>query len=184
VIVFLHGACGDENREKLKHFGPIKYGLDHDEFGFIAVAPASARGWSINGLNTFLNQLTRQMPAIDSNRVYLTGYSMGAQATWAMAAAFPHRFAAIAPVAGSANPNYVVPRMRQVPVWVFHGARDTVIPAAYGRIMIQALEKAGAEVKSTIYPNCGHEVWEVAYREDALYQWFLDHPKNHSPSAF
>ncbi len=173
LIVFLHGACADESLEKLKHFGPIKYALDHENSGFVAASPATARGWSVGGLHAFLNGVRQQYTNLDPARVYLTGYSMGGQATWMMATTYPDRFAAIAVVAGGGNPAVASRQLRHLPVWVFHGAQDPVVPVQYGWQMIHALQQAGGQVRYTIYPRCGHEAWYPAYKDPELYDWFL-----------
>lgn len=177
LIVFLHGASRDENLEKLKAFGPIQFGLEHDDFPFVVVAPATSRGWSPDRLKTFLDRIEARF-RIDRNRVYLTGYSMGGHATWTMAAAYPNRFAAIAPVAGAGDPRNAGGALRKVPAWVFHGANDSVVPAKYGLLMMRALQKAGAEVKHTVYPDRGHDVWEPVYNNPELYRWFLRYRKS------
>ncbi len=177
LIVFLHGASRDENLEKLKAFGPIQFGLEHDDFPFVVVAPATSRGWSVDRFKTFLDRIEARF-RIDRNRVYLTGYSMGGHATWKMAAAYPSRFSAIAPVAGAGDPRNAGGALRTVPAWVFHGANDSVVPAKYGLLMVRALEKAGAEVKHTIYPDRGHDVWEPVYNNPELYRWFLRYRKS------
>jgi len=177
LIVFLHGASSDENLEKLKRFGPIEYALGHDDFPFIVVAPASSRGWSVNLLDTLLERVQARF-RVDRNRVYLTGLSMGGHATWKMAAAYPNRFAGIAPVAGAGNPLLAPTRLRNLPAWIFHGEKDEVVPVECGRMMIQALQRAGGEVKYTIYPDLGHDVWQPAYDNPELYRWFLQHRRN------
>ena len=176
LIIFLHGASRDEDLGKVKRFGPIKYGLDHDDFPFIVVAPATSRGWSPDRLNTLLDKVQTRY-RVDRNRIYLTGYSMGGHATWTMAAAYPNRFAAIAPVAGAGDPRNAGGGLRKVPAWVFHGANDRVVPAKYGLLMVRALKKAGGEVKHTVYPDRGHDVWEPVYGNLELYRWFLRHRK-------
>lgn len=174
LVVFLHGACPDDNLEKLKHFGPIKFMLEHPELPFIAVSPASARGWSVPDFKTLLTDVLGRFP-VDEARIYLTGYSLGAQATWTLAAALPRRFAAIAPVAGVGNPAQVIGNLARVPVWVFHGAKDNVIPVGYSLQMVKVLQRTRGEVKCTIYPECGHESWQFAFNEPELYEWFLQH---------
>jgi predicted peptidase len=176
LIVFLHGASRDENLGKVKAFGPIRYGLEHDDFSFIVVAPVTSRGWSPDRLSGLLDRVQTRY-RVDRTRIYLTGYSMGGHATWTMAAAYPNRFAAIAPVAGAGDPRNARGALRKVPAWVFHGANDSVVPARYGLLMVRALEKAGTEVKHTVYPNRGHDVWEPVYNNPELYRWFLRHPK-------
>jgi predicted peptidase len=174
LILFLHGACPNEDLEKLKHFGPISYALSQQDFPFIAVSPASSRGWSLATLSHLLDHLQRQFP-VDPDRIYLTGYSNGGHATWMMALAYPARFAAIAPVAGAGNPREASQRLRHLPVWIFHGVKDDVVPVVHGRQMAEALQQAGGEVKTSFYEDRGHDTWALPYSNPDLYDWFMIH---------
>jgi predicted peptidase len=174
LILFLHGACPDENLEKLKHFGPIHYALDHRDFPFIAVAPASSRMWSLQKLDQLIQNVQARFQA-DPDRIYLTGYSNGGHAVWQLALAHPQRFAGIAPVAAVGDPDQASQRLRHLPVWIFHGMKDEVIPVRYGHVMADALTKAGAEVKTTFYEERGHDTWGPPYESSELYEWFLAH---------
>ncbi len=128
LILFLHGQCSNEDTEKLKHFGPIKYGLEHDDFPFIVVAPATSKGWHPKLVGTFLSAVQSHLPCVDRNKIYLTGYSMGAHAAWLTATVYPKRFAAIAPVAGAGDPKLFVKHALKTPVWIFHGVKDNIVP--------------------------------------------------------
>jgi predicted peptidase len=99
---------------------------------------------------------------------------MGGYGTWALAAAHPERFAAIAPVCGGGNPASAA-RLRDVPTWAFHGADDAVTPADESRKMVAAQQRAGGEVRLTIYPGVGHDAATPAYTDSNLYDWFLAH---------
>ena len=172
TIIFLHGACNDEDLEKLKKFGPIKFALSQKDFPFIAVAPATAEGWDVRLFDDFLKRIQRQF-RIDRNRIYLTGMSMGGHATWRLAMVYPNRFAAIAPVSGAGSPQAAAKLLRRLPIWVIHGETDMVVPVELARRMIRALEQVRGNVKSTIYPNRGHDAFIPAYDDPQLYQWFL-----------
>jgi len=100
---------------------------------------------------------------------------MGGHATWKMATAYPGRFAAIAPVAGAGNPRTAASRLRRVPVWVFHGEKDDVVPVTFARMMIEAMKACGGEVKQTLYPDRGHDACPIPYENPELYEWFLRH---------
>jgi predicted esterase len=65
--------------------------------------------------------------------------------------------------------------LRHLPVWIFHGVRDEVIPVGFGRMMADALTKAGAEVKTTYYEDRGHDTWGPPYESPELYEGFLAH---------
>jgi predicted peptidase len=171
-ILFLHGACPDEDLTKLRHFGPIKYGLTNADFRFIVVGPATAHGWTLPALVQLLDHAQNTLP-VDRDRVYVTGYSAGGHATWMLAQAYPQRFAAIAPVAGAGNPQEAARKLKHLPVWIFHGQNDPVVPVSYGESMARALEAAGGKVKTTFYPDKGHDVWDTPYAGPELYTWFL-----------
>jgi predicted peptidase len=173
-ILFLHGACPNEDLTKFRHFGPLKYGLAHEDFRFIVVCPATARGWTLPALAQLLDHAQAVFP-VDPDRVYVTGYSMGGHGTWLLATAYPRRFAALAPVAGAGNPQEAAHKLRHLPIWIFHGVRDEVVPFSYGQSMAQALQTAGGTVKTTFYPDRGHDIWDKPYQGSELYDWFLQH---------
>jgi predicted peptidase len=132
----------------------------------------------------------------DVRRVYLTGISMGGAGTWYMAR-HRKRWAAIVPVCGEVArarddpfPNDPPPEIARIvgakdpygtladqlgnlPVWVFHGANDRVIPPTESRQMTEALRARGGRVLYTEYPGLGHDAWTLAYADHALVAWML-----------
>ena len=116
-----------------------------------------------------LEDVLRKHP-IDRARIYLTGQSMGGVGTWGLIASHPERFAAGVPVCGLWDPADAK-KMRDVPIWAFHGARDTAVPVSGSRDMIEAIRKAGANPKYTEYPALGHGVWGEAYATEELWNW-------------
>ena len=105
LMLFLHGAGESGNDlEKVKLHGPPKIVGHKKDFPFIVVSPQSpGRGWNPDTLNALLDDVVAHN-RVDPDRVYLTGLSMGGFGTWALAAAHPDRFAAIAPICGGGNP--------------------------------------------------------------------------------
>jgi predicted peptidase len=141
---------------------------------FIIVAPQSPRPeWDVGALDALLDEIMARY-RVDVDRVYLTGSSMGGYGTWALAAAHPERFAAMAPICGGGNPASA-DRLRGVPTWAFHGAEDRTVPPEESRKMVAALERAGGDVRLTIYPGVGHDAWTITYADSGLYAWFLAH---------
>lgn len=114
---------------------------------------------------------------VDKARIYATGLSQGGYVTWFIATAFPDRFAAIAPVAGSG----IVQRaceLKTMPVWIFHGALDTDVLIRYAEKMVDAIEACGgSSIRVTVYPDWGHSsiVWNTTYNNPELYVWFTKH---------
>lgn len=173
VLLFLHGSGerGDD-LEKVKIHGPPKLIAAGRELPFVVVSPQSPqRGWNILALNALLDDLLATH-RIDPDRVYLTGLSMGGRGTWDLAAAYPERFAAIVPICGSGNPQDAR-KLKDIPTWAFHGAKDEGVLPERSQDMIDAIKKAGGDAKLTVYPNAAHDAWTEAYNNPELYQWLL-----------
>jgi len=178
LILFLHGAGETGNDvSRVKRHGPPKVVEKKKDLPFIVVSPQSpTRGWNVEALNALLDEVVSKY-RVDTDRVYLTGLSMGGYGTWALAAAHPERFAAIVPICGGGNPA-TAKRLKHLPVWVFHGARDPVVPVANSEAMVKALKEAGADVKFTVYPEAGHDSWTPTYDNPELYDWLLKHRRS------
>jgi len=183
LLIFLHGGgeAGD-NLEKVKAHGPPRLVETKDDFPFIVASPQTptGSGWSVEVLNVLLDELLARLP-IDADRVYLTGLSRGGYGTWHFACAYPERFAAIAPISGGGYPDAVC-RLKNVPVWVFHGAKDDVINISESRRMVEPLKACGGNVRFTIYPDADHDAWTETYANPELYEWFLSHTRHRQDS--
>jgi len=176
LVVFLHGAGerGDDlNRVKIH--GPAKLVDKGKSFPFILVTPQCPAGhwWPFEDLNPLLDEIIARY-RVDVDRVYLTGLSMGGAGTWTWAILRPDRFAAIAPICGPAEP-LLAERIKDIPVWAFHGAKDPVVSVRESETMVDALRKAGGDVKLTIYPEATHDSWTATYDNPELYDWLLSH---------
>lgn len=113
----------------------------------------------------------------DAARVYLTGLSYGGYGTWFLSTRRPERWAAIAPICGGGDPKLVDRLVAQkMPLWIFHGGRDNVVPPSRSLEMAVALEAAGhPEVRLTVHEDLGHNVWTRVYEGQDIYSWFLRH---------
>jgi predicted peptidase len=107
---------------------------------------------------------------VDKDRVWVTGLSMGGQGTWSLAMACPGRITAIAPICGWADTTGAA-AISHMPVWVFHGAKDPVVPLESSAAMVRTLEKLGAPVKFTVYPEAGHDAWTETYADPGFWDW-------------
>lgn len=176
LILFLHGA-GErgEDLERVKVHGVPKIVEEREDFPFIVVSPQCPENtwWSPEDLVALLEEMVARYP-VDEERLYLTGLSMGGYGTWSLALQQPGRFAAIAPICGGGNP-HLVARIKHVPAWVFHGARDSVVPLQKSEEMVEALRACGGKVRFTIYPEADHDSWTETYDNPELYEWFLSH---------
>ena len=133
--------------------------------------------WSTeNWFDNFYDEVTRKY-RIDTTRVYLTGPSLGGAGTWYLAIKYPGRFAAIAPMCGfTSHMEFVesnVGRLADMPIWAFHGEDDLVVPVEETARMIDLLQGKNKNLKVTIEPGAGHEIFWSVYPDTALYDWFL-----------
>ncbi len=182
MILFLHGAGerGDDLEQVKVHGIPkVAEALD---LPFIAVSPQCPvdTWWSdhLDALDLLIDDVAARYAA-DPDRLYLTGLSMGGYGTWHLAAVYPDRFAAIAPICGGGAWHAGFPgrvaTLKAVPTWVFHGAKDRVVPPRESRRLVRALQAAGGDVRLTLYPEAGHDSWTETYENPELYAWFLSH---------
>lgn len=178
MIVFLHGA-GERGSDiqKVKKHGPPKIVESNPDFEFIVLSPQCPAGqrWNPQDVMSLVKHVL-ETHKVDRRRIYLTGLSMGGYGTWDTAVNHPHAFAAIAPICGGGNPLFAR-KIRHLPIWVFHGAKDKVVPLSQSKVMVEAVQKAGGAPKFTIYPEAGHDSWTKSYANPELYKWFLKHKK-------
>jgi len=182
LIVFLHGA-GERgsNIERVKKHGPPKIVQTKPGFEFIVVSPQCPANQRWNAPDVMaLVQHIKSSYQVDQERIYLTGLSMGGYGTWDTAARYPYEFAAIAPICGGGNPRSAR-RISHLPTWVFHGAKDRIVPLSESQAMVAGMEKAGGAPKLTIYPEKDHDSWTASYANPELYRWFLKHKKQPRP---
>ncbi|HEV3255667.1 MAG TPA: prolyl oligopeptidase family serine peptidase [Gemmataceae bacterium] len=174
LLLFLHGS-GESGKDlnKVKIHGPPKLIERGKDFPFIVVSPQSPRrGWDVPALNALLDDVVATHK-VDKDRIYLTGLSMGGYGTWALAAAYPEKFAAIVPICGGGD-LADAKQLKDLPIWVFHGAKDPAVPPRRSKEMVKALEAAGAKnVKFTLYPDADHDSWTRTYDNPKLYEWLL-----------
>ncbi len=199
VILFLHGA-GERGADGLVQ---TDVGLAHairknvERFPAIVVIPQCQKGiwWPDPGMeNQALAALDAEMSEFhgDPDRVYLTGLSMGGYGTWAMAAQFAGRWAAIAPICGgiklpsgvqdSSRPAQdasvdvyaaAAKKIGKTPAWIFHGDADPLVPVVESRRMVIALKANGGDVHYSEYADVGHNSWDKAYADADFVKWLF-----------
>ncbi len=187
LILFLHGA-GERGNDmsKVAAHGPPKLVKQGRVFPFIIVSPQcpNDQRWDNDVLLALLDEV-REKYKVDSNRIYLTGLSMGGYGTWSLGMTHPDLFAAIAPICGGGDLVDVLlaekkkaSALKTLAVWAFHGARDPVVKPEESQRMVEALKKFGCkEVELTVYPEAHHDSWTETYNNPKLYEWFLAHQR-------
>jgi antitoxin component YwqK of YwqJK toxin-antitoxin module/predicted esterase len=185
LIIYLHGSSlrGD-NLEKVKEHGLPRLIEKGKDFPFIIVSPQcpANKTWVTDDwFPDFLEELKSNY-RIDLDRIYLTGVGLGGEGVWNLAIKYPETFAAIAPVCGPTGPlTFPVHarRIKHIPAWVFHGARDLVVPVRESEIMVASLKEYGGDVTLQVFPEAGHSPFtKEVYSEQLLYDWFLGHKQS------
>jgi len=178
LMLFLHGA-GERgnNLELVKKHGPPKIVQTRRDFPFIVVSPQCPEGdWWTKKTEVLINLLDEIIAQydVDTERVYLTGLSMGGYGSWALAADYPDRFAAVVPICGGGNRTMSL-MLKDVPIWAFHGAKDSTVPVEESKEIVEAINRRGGNAKLTIYPEANHDSWTQTYDNQEVYDWLLEH---------
>jgi predicted peptidase len=201
LIFFMHGAGerGNDNEKQLVHGAGLFLREDvRKDFPAIIVFPqcptnsfwssvkidtdkSGKRSFGFNKnaepsiamkmVNDLLHQIIKHYP-IHKKKVYVGGLSMGGMGTFELAWRNPKLFAAAFPICGGGDPA-TAKSIRKIEWWVFHGAKDDVVPPSYSETMVNALKAARANVKFTLYPDANHNSWDPAFAEPQLLPWLF-----------
>ncbi|TDW99259.1 carboxylesterase family protein [Dinghuibacter silviterrae] len=196
LVIFLHGSGerGSDNEAQLQ-WGVMNFATDQNMLAHpaIVVAPQcpARQSWAnvsqdkASGTLTLnpepakpmalviklIAQLVQTLP-VDTDRIYITGLSMGGYGTYDAIERYPHLFAAAVPVCGGGDVTRAA-SIAHIPMWIFHGAEDPAVNPLYSLQMLDALTKAGAHPGFTMYPEVGHFSWLGAYSDQLLMEWLF-----------
>jgi predicted peptidase len=198
LVIFLHGAGerGSDNDVQLVHgvkdFAKPESRKSYPCFLIAPQCPNDKKwaevDWSATSHKrpekpsdpaTLLLKLIDSLPTqllIDTNRIYITGLSMGGYGTWDLIARKPDLFAAAVPVCGGGDEKDAS-IIAKIPIWAFHGSKDTVVKPQRSTNMIEAIKKAGGNPKVTLYPEVGHNSWVNAYSDPEMLKWLFNQKK-------
>jgi len=138
---------------------------------------SSSPGWAMDAVIALL-QTQLQENYIDKHRIYLSGLSMGGMGTFELLARQPDVFAAATPICGGTNIQNIKTWAHNLPLWIFHGDEDNVVPARYSKVVVEALIRQGIEPRFSLYPGVGHNSWDNAFSEPDLFSWIYNHRKS------
>lgn len=180
VIYFFHGISEmGSNLNELLPYGPLRYINGGGKIDAIVIAPQCPEDshWADHDVEEEkLVQFVPEMSAkynIDTDRMYLTGLSMGGRCSWKLALAMPDTFAAIAVVCGRTN-TYDFSEIKNMPVWMFHGCLDETVPFYnVNAILTKLQEYEHRYYKLTVFPSGMHNIWNTVYERAEVYDWLL-----------
>lgn len=181
LIIFLHGAgTRNESVTVLSQNGFFKKTQEFSDLPFITVAPfcSGQKTWFdvFETLKRFTVMIYNQ-PFTDKTKFYLMGNSMGGYGTWQLAMSMPEYFSAIVPICGGGM-YWNAERLKNVPVWAFHGQDDPVVLLRESEEMVNAVNRFGGNAKLTVYPNCQHDCWTQTFANKEVFSWLLANVKS------
>ena len=181
VVFYFHGAGSrGDTFDVLKENPYFSYAYSFDEFSFITVAPLCSKNTWFDHFETLTELIkeTASSEIADPERIYITGLSMGGYACWQLAMSLPEIFAAAIPICGGGM-YWNAARLKNMPIWAFHGALDkTVLPEESVK-MVNAVNSAGGNSKLTVFEDVMHKSWIPAYSNVETFRWLFSHKKSH-----
>lgn len=180
LIVFLHGSGERGNDlEKLKVHGPLKYIINNELDSYILAPQCAENGnWEAESLYQLIQKVSSENN-IDTNRIYLTGLSMGGWGAWDLALAHPEIFAALLPIASFVNlmQQDDACKLKDIPIRAFHGLQDDVVSLETVTAVYKNLKECNANIKLTIFEDANHDSWSKVYDNKDIYEWMLQQHK-------
>lgn len=196
VLLFLHGAGerGTDNNVSLSNFKKsFETAGDLLKQSIIIAPQCPESGWwrideEYGDENGWLGAAMRLLNKIksdyscDSDRIYVTGLSMGGYATWSVLERYPAVFAAGVPVCGWGNP-YAADTLKNIPIWIYHGTADRTVSYSSSESMYNAIKSAGGEMIE-LKPLYGveHNAWDYSYTDRNMFCWLFSQSRKKAQS--
>jgi predicted peptidase len=181
VLIFLHGrSLSGNNLELVK-----KYGIIHEiekgrEIPAIVIAPQvpAGKSWEPEKVLSVL-RFAQEHFQTDTNRVYVTGMSLGGYGTLDFAGEYPEIVTAAVALCGGGNPRNGC-NLSTIPVWIQHGNRDSAVPISESEKIVRSIRacNGGENLKYTVVPGANHGDLERVFRTDELYNWLFQFSKD------
>ena len=199
LVLFLHGAGerGSDNELQLTHGKELF--LQNTEYPAIVLfpqcpidqywanvkyeqGPEGNREWDFDYEGEPTKPLSLVMGLLDQmlesgviklDQVYVAGLSMGGMGTFELLARKPDTLAAAIPICGGGNPEAVSAYAGNTRLWIFHGAKDNVVPQELSISMAKAINAAGGTADLTIYGAANHNSWDPAFAETDFLKWLF-----------
>jgi predicted peptidase len=191
IVVWLHGANGrgSDNLRQLSggnflgtHIWTAPEIQAKDPVFVLAPQAENTKTWSRPHVSTgvpvslrltfeILDAVEKEY-SINRDREYMAGQSMGGEGVWAALALAHGRFAAAIVLCSDGFDDEVVLDAK-VPVWIFQGEADPIVPVESARKWVASLRQAGGSPRYTEVPGVGHDVWETAFANPDAANWLL-----------
>jgi len=184
LVVCLHhgGVHGNDNIAQLSSEPAplLSNAVNRSKYAAFLFVPQCPKGSQFGGLPNFsidslvfeaIGALEKEF-SVDTTRRYVTGISGGGFGSWYFICTRPKMFAAAIPICGGGDPEFAK-QIKDIPVWAFHGEKDTDVPVEYARNMIEAIKKEGGNPKYTEFAGAGHYIWDRVENTPGLIDWLF-----------
>jgi predicted peptidase len=203
LVVYLHGAGerGTDNQSQLNNSALVWVSSavqkQHPSFVIIPQCPPN-RKWTntkekgapylffnqdeipeskeMKMIRMLIKEFIEKYP-VDTNRIYISGFSMGSSGTWDMITRYPDLFAAAIPVSG-ANDTTKADKITTMPIHIFHGAKDEICPPITSERMYSILHRLGSPCELTVFPDKEHVCTDEAFETPGLFDWLFAQDKS------
>ena len=161
LALFLHGGGGDRGGKIVNTRSEVALQLSKQKLACDVLHPLSKGGWSPTALDTLIDLMIKKHD-IDPNQIYILGSSMGGAGTWRYGFEGNHDIAAFVPIASGASKTekvhdrWDITKMKDKPIWMFHGEGDTVAPFANAKETAEKMKTINPKFKWTAYPDVKH----------------------------
>lgn len=205
LLVFLHGAGevgnGTTELSKVLVNGvpkllaqktfPAQFTVNGANYSFIVLTPQFKQWPQATDVNALIDYAIKNL-RVDTNRIYVSGLSMGGGGTWDYAIAYPKRVAAIVPISGASWPSKEQcgnMAKANLPVWAFHNSDDSTVAATATTTIVSNINSFSPQhlAQKTIWPTGGHDAWSKATNPSTkecdgknMYEWMLQYSRNAS----
>ena len=179
VLFYIHGAGGrGDDINVIRNHSFFSLTEKHNDLPFVCIAPQCyANTWFdiFEQLKGFIAAMVSS-DFCDASRVYLMGASMGGYTTWQLGMSMPEIITAIVPICGGGM-NWNTVRLKDVPVWAFHGEVDGTVYLCESEMMVKRVNAFGGSAKLTVYEGVAHNAWEPTFNNREVFEWLLSHEK-------
>ncbi len=176
MVVFLHGkSLSGKNLNRVKRYGPInalEMGMHIDAY---VIAPQTSNGWTPQRVMRLVDWAVEHY-AVDTNRVYLIGMSMGGYGTLDVAGTYPDRFAAAMALCGGSTLKELC-GLNRMPLWILHGTADRAVGIGASQRVVDAMEACDSAARLIWTPLKGANHGRLAriFYLQKTYEWLFSH---------
>lgn len=202
LILFLHGGAerGNDNKSQINYLSSVWIKNDFQkpypsyvlapqcpkDMEWVTIRPKKVpfghykqdlfpEGDEMKSIISLIQKMIKEKP-IDSTRIYVVGFSMGASGTWDIMTRYPNFFAASIVVTGE-NDTTKAHLLKNTPIWAFCGEHDTIVPPIITKDMVKAVSENGGNIKFTLIEDVDHYMGHLAFNYPGAKEWLMSNVK-------